>query len=175
MVADMAPRTRRIGKLEVSTAGLGCGNLASRLLTGKYRRGAALPDQVRLTRDLRGNEVRTYFPALLGDACFDVVEALERYAADRGRTLLELALGWLAAKSYVAGVIAGATRPEQVHANVAAVHAWALTGEEQRDVEQLTRVDVAYTWHPGVPEYSQPPAGTDSGAAPEVRTQAFRR
>jgi aryl-alcohol dehydrogenase-like predicted oxidoreductase len=45
-----------------------------------------------------------------------VVEKLEAFATNRGRTLLELAFGWLLSKSVVASVIAGATTPEQVDA-----------------------------------------------------------
>jgi aryl-alcohol dehydrogenase-like predicted oxidoreductase len=84
--------------------------LASGLLTGKYRRGQPPPEGTRLA----GN------PARLTDEAFDRVEALERYAEQRGRTLLEVAIGGLAAQPAVASVIAGATKPEQVRANVEA-------------------------------------------------------
>ncbi len=84
--------------------------LASGLLTGKYRRGEARPEGTRLSdRD----EVFT-------DEKFDVIEALERYAEERGVTLLDVAIGGLAAQPAVASVIAGATKPDQVRANAAA-------------------------------------------------------
>jgi aryl-alcohol dehydrogenase-like predicted oxidoreductase len=84
--------------------------LASGLLTGKYRRGEPAPDGTRLHgRDTAGT-----------DAQFDTIEALERYAAERGVSLLEVAIGGLAALPGVASVIAGATTPEQVRANAAA-------------------------------------------------------
>jgi aryl-alcohol dehydrogenase-like predicted oxidoreductase len=84
--------------------------LASGLLTGKYRRGQPRPEGTRLaTRD----EVFT-------DEAFDRLEALERFAEERGVTLLEVAIGGLAAQPAVASVIAGATRPEQVRSNAAA-------------------------------------------------------
>ena len=54
------------------------------------------------------------------DAAFDTVEALQRYADERGRSLLDVAIGGLAAQPTVASVIAGATSAEQVKANVAA-------------------------------------------------------
>ena len=54
----------------------------------------------------------------------------------RGRSLLELAFSWLAARPTVASVIAGATRPEQVEANLRAV-GWALTAEEFAEVDRL--------------------------------------
>jgi aryl-alcohol dehydrogenase-like predicted oxidoreductase len=56
-------------------------------------------------------------------------------------------------------VIAGARSPEQVSSNVAATHAWALTDAELREVDELTRIDVAYTIHSRSPAYSRPPHG----------------
>lgn len=93
--------------------------LASGLLTGKYRRGDAPPDGTRLAAS----------PERLTDEAFDRVEALERYAAERGRTLLEVAIGALLARAPVASVIAGATTPEQVRANAAA-GGWEATPAE---------------------------------------------
>ena len=84
--------------------------LASGLLTGKYRRGRPAPAGTRLVTR----------PEALSDDRFDGVEALERYAAERGVTLLDVAIGGLAAMPAVASVIAGATKPEQVRANAAA-------------------------------------------------------
>jgi aryl-alcohol dehydrogenase-like predicted oxidoreductase len=84
--------------------------LANGLLTGKYRRGERPPAGSRLEN--RGE--------LLTEENFTVVERLERFAAERGRGLLDVAIGALAAQPAVASVIAGATRPEQVRANVAA-------------------------------------------------------
>ena len=93
--------------------------LASGLLTGKYRRGRPAPAGSRL----EGRDER------LTDETFDRVEALERFAADRGHSLLELAIGALASTPGVASVIAGATTPEQVRANAAA-GAWVLSAAE---------------------------------------------
>jgi aryl-alcohol dehydrogenase-like predicted oxidoreductase len=84
--------------------------LANGLLTGKYRRGEPAPEGSRLAS----------LPDRLKQESFDTIEALEKYAAERGRTLLDVAIGGLAAKPAVASVIAGATKPEQVRANVAA-------------------------------------------------------
>jgi len=81
--------------------------LASGLLTGKYRRG-----EVATEGRLAGREI----PA----ERWQRVEALERFAAERGVSLLELAIGGLLAQPAVSCVIAGATTPEQVRANVAA-------------------------------------------------------
>ena len=65
----------------------------------------------------------------IDDETFDRIEALERFAAERGHTLLELAIGALASQPAIVSVIAGATTPEQVRANAAAA-AWRLTPEE---------------------------------------------
>ena len=81
--------------------------LASGLLTGKYRRGEVAAD---------GRLAGRVIP----DERFDRVEALQRFAEERGASLLEVAVGGLAAMPAIASVIAGATTPEQVRANVKA-------------------------------------------------------
>ncbi len=86
--------------------------LAYGLLTGKYRRGAPAPEGSRLRAADQSSR--------LASADFDRVEALEAFAAERGVSILEVALGGLGAQPAVASVIAGATRPEQVRANVEA-------------------------------------------------------
>jgi aryl-alcohol dehydrogenase-like predicted oxidoreductase len=94
--------------------------LASGLLTGKYKRAAPRPKGTRLAgRD----EVFT-------DETFDSIEVLERFAGERGVTLLDVAVGGLLAQPAVASVIAGATKPEQVRAN-------ARAGEWQPTVDDL--------------------------------------
>ena len=84
--------------------------LANGLLTGKYRRGEAAPEGTRLASR----------EGWLTDQRFDQIEALQRYADERGLSMLEVAIGGLAAQPAVSSVIAGATKPEQVVANVAA-------------------------------------------------------
>ena len=86
--------------------------LASGLLTGKYRRGESPPEGTRLGAPRAARA--------LSERNFDRVEALAAFAEERGRSLLELAFGWLLSTPAVSSVIAGATSPEQVRANVAA-------------------------------------------------------
>ena len=86
--------------------------LAYGLLTGKYTRGHSAPEGTRLAS--AGQRHR------LERADFDRVEALERYAEERGISILDVAIGGLAAQPAVVSVIAGATRPQQVEANVKA-------------------------------------------------------
>jgi aryl-alcohol dehydrogenase-like predicted oxidoreductase len=92
--------------------------LARGLLTGKFRRGAPVPEGTRLSGNLNVD------PETWGR-----LEALEAFATERGLTLLDVAIGGLAAMPAVASVIAGATKPEQVRANAAA-GAWEPTAED---------------------------------------------
>ncbi len=87
--------------------------LASGVLTGKYRRGQAPPAGTRLS-GVKQNE------GPLSDDVLVVVERLTEFAESRNRTMVELAIAWIAAHEPVASVISGATSAEQVHANVAA-------------------------------------------------------
>jgi aryl-alcohol dehydrogenase-like predicted oxidoreductase len=104
--------------------------LASGMLTGKYQRGQKPPEGTRLNR--WGDRASGF----LTDKMFDKVDALSGWTTERGRTLLELAFGWLEAKPVVASVIAGATKVEQVEANVAASR-WELTPDELAEVDRL--------------------------------------
>ena len=99
--------------------------LASGLLTGKYKRGAAAPDD---TRFAKAPALRDRYVTPRNE---DIVEKLQAFAKARGHTMLELAFSWLAARPQVASVIAGATRVEQVEQNVKAI-GWALSAEEDR-------------------------------------------
>jgi aryl-alcohol dehydrogenase-like predicted oxidoreductase len=93
--------------------------LASGLLTGKYKRGAPRPEGTRLAdRD-----------GVFTEETWERLEALERFAADRGVTLLQVAIRGLLARPTVSSVIAGATKPEQVRANVEAAE-WEPTSED---------------------------------------------
>ncbi len=100
--------------------------LASGLLTGKYRRGEAAPAGTRLADRAR----------VATDEQFDVVEAVARFAADRGISMIDVAIGALLAKTPVSTVIAGATKPEQVRANVAAAR-WAPSDSDLTELEEL--------------------------------------
>jgi aryl-alcohol dehydrogenase-like predicted oxidoreductase len=100
--------------------------LASGLLTGKYRRGAAAPSGTRLAAR---EQVAT-------EEQFEVLDALARYAQERGVSLLEVAFGGLLARPVVSSVIAGATKPEQVIANAAAAR-WVPSDEDLAELGSL--------------------------------------
>ncbi|GAB2584639.1 aldo/keto reductase [Microlunatus antarcticus] len=101
--------------------------LASGLLTGKYKRGADAPAGSRLAAQ----------PDRVAEADFDTIEALEKFAADRGASMLQVAVGGLAAMPTVGSVIAGATSVEQVRSNVEA-GTWVPTSEDLAELRRLT-------------------------------------
>ena len=109
--------------------------LASGFLTGKYRRGEPLPEGTRLAAWQQAMPGR--IAALTAEGNFDTLEALEAYAGERGRSILDLALSWLASDPAVSSVIAGATKAEQIEANVASTLAWRLTTEEFAEVDAI--------------------------------------
>jgi len=87
--------------------------LASGLLTGKYKRNEPMPKDGRLAHSARHS-------GFISDRNWSLVEKLEAVALRSGHSMLELAFGWLLGKPMVASVIAGATKPEQIEANVKA-------------------------------------------------------
>jgi len=105
--------------------------LADGLLTGKYRRGAAPPQGARLATNQRAAE-RT-----LTERNWTVVDRLTTFCEERGCSLLQLTFGWLLRRPAVASVIAGASTPEQVAANVAAAQ-WSLSRKDMDEVDRLT-------------------------------------
>jgi aryl-alcohol dehydrogenase-like predicted oxidoreductase len=102
--------------------------LASGLLTGKYRKGQPPPPGSRLAG---GSE------ELINDERLDLVERLMAFAEQRGHTILELAMSWLASQPEIATVIAGATSAEQVRANAEAVAAWRLGEDDFAELDDL--------------------------------------
>lgn len=106
--------------------------LASGFLTGKYRQGQDLPAGTRLAN------AGPMAARMLTDKNYEMLGKLEDFAEQRGKTMVDLAIGWLASLSHVGSVIAGATRPEQIDQNVAAGE-WRLTAEELAEVDALSR------------------------------------
>lgn len=104
--------------------------LASGFLTGKYHRGEPPRQGTRLAAWGKRGE------AALNDRNFDRLEALNRWAEQRGRRILDLAFAWLLGHGAVSSVIAGATSPEQVQANARCAE-WILTPEEVSEVRAL--------------------------------------
>jgi aryl-alcohol dehydrogenase-like predicted oxidoreductase len=108
--------------------------LAYGLLTGKYRRGEAAPSGSRLEAQ----------SDRLQNADWDRIEALQAFASARDISVLELAIGGLAAQPAVSSVIAGATGPEQVAANAAAAR-WIPTAADLDELSEIGRPGQSYT------------------------------
>ena len=114
----------------------GCGllpyfPLASGLLTGKYKQ-TAMPAGARLT-DMPTFANRIY----LTDENFEIVDKLNAFAKKAGHSILELAFGWMASRPTTASIIAGATRPEQIDANVEAI-GWVMSRSEIDEVDKIS-------------------------------------
>ena len=90
--------------------------LARGLLTGKYRRGQPPPPGTRLSA-----AAPEQYERLASEENLKAVERLTDVANEHGRLVAQLAIAWLLTRPMVASVIAGATSPEQVHANASAV------------------------------------------------------
>jgi aryl-alcohol dehydrogenase-like predicted oxidoreductase len=118
--AEVAPACERLGVSILPFFPLERG-----LLTGKYRRGEEGPEGTRLAGSTPGT-----------DAQFDVVEAIEAFAAARGIDPIDVAIAGLAAQPAVASVIAGATRPEQIRANVATLR-WSPSAEDLAELDRI--------------------------------------
>jgi aryl-alcohol dehydrogenase-like predicted oxidoreductase len=105
--------------------------LANGLLTGKYRRNTPLPEGARLQTTARLAE------RYLTERNWEMAEKLGDFCDARGHTLLELAFSWLLQRPNVASVIAGATTPAQIEANVKAAD-WRLTREDMDEIDAIT-------------------------------------
>jgi aryl-alcohol dehydrogenase-like predicted oxidoreductase len=104
--------------------------LANGLLTGKYVNRDQYPEGSRFDRIsiIRG---------MVGDDDWNTLDALAKFAVDRGMSMTHLAISWLLTKPVVASVIAGASRPEQIRDNVAAVGV-SLTSADLAELDIIT-------------------------------------
>jgi aryl-alcohol dehydrogenase-like predicted oxidoreductase len=105
--------------------------LASGLLTGKYKRNAPMPQGARITA------ARIFQDNYLTEENWQIVERLEDFCETRGKKLLDLAVSWLLANPTVSSVIAGATKAEQLAANVKAAE-WQLSADEMAQIDRIS-------------------------------------
>lgn len=105
--------------------------LASGLLTGKYAPNKPAPE------DSRFHALKGLADRYLTESNWRIVQRLQNFCAQRGRTLLELAFTWLLARPTVGSVIAGATTPEQVEQNAKTADD-ILTPEELAEIDEMT-------------------------------------
>lgn len=103
--------------------------LAGGFLTGKYRRGQPAPAGSR-------GETSAYVKGYMTDKNYTVIEALEAWSAASDHSLAELAEAWLLAQPSVCSVISGATRIEQIQANVRGAE-WKLSAEDLVEINTI--------------------------------------
>jgi aryl-alcohol dehydrogenase-like predicted oxidoreductase len=106
--------------------------LAGGFLSGKYQRGKPLPKDARLAYSSH------HASDVINDRNWSMMEALREFATKTGRSLLDVAFGWLLAKPVTASVIAGASTPAQVELNVNAGHT-VLSAEDLAALDRMTR------------------------------------
>lgn len=124
--ADLIPALGELGMSLIPYSPLAAG-----FLSGKFERSQPLPSGSRLAMVPRLSE------RYLNDRNWLVLEQLLAYAAKHQRSLLELALSWLASRNSVCSVIAGAMSPEQVEANVTAM-GWRLSPTNIAEIDAIT-------------------------------------
>jgi aryl-alcohol dehydrogenase-like predicted oxidoreductase len=110
-------------------------------LTGKIRRGQPLPDNSRL------HKTADMGPPVQDEHVFRVVDALDKVAAETGKTVPQIALNWLLQRPTVATVVVGARNEEQLRQNLGAV-GWNLTADQVKTLDDASQVTLPYPyWH----------------------------
>jgi aryl-alcohol dehydrogenase-like predicted oxidoreductase len=112
--------------------------LAQGVLTGKYRPGEAPPRDSRA----KNSKMNRFIKQWLTDDILEAVDRLRPVAEGAGLTMSQLALAWILRQPNVASAIVGATRPEQVHENVAAAGV-TLSDDTLRAIDDALRTVVA--------------------------------
>jgi aryl-alcohol dehydrogenase-like predicted oxidoreductase len=110
-------------------------------LTGKIRRGQALPKESRLHKTAENG------PQMPDEYLFNVVDALDEVAKETGKTIPQVALNWLLQRPTVSTVIMGARNEEQLKQNLASA-GWKLTAAQIAKLDAASDVTPAYPyWH----------------------------
>ena len=110
-------------------------------LTGKIRRGQALPEGSRL------HDTAQWGPPVETERLFRVVDALETVAAETGRTVPQIAIAWLLTRPTVSSVIIGARNEAQLRDNLGAV-GWSLEPSHIMRLDEASAVMPAYPYYP---------------------------
>ena len=106
--------------------------LAQGMLTGKYLNG--IPDGSRMQTE--GKKARGLSEKMLSDANLHSLRLLNEMAEKRGQSMAQMALSWLLKDDRVTSVLIGASRPEQLDENVAALKNLRFTAEELAEIDQ---------------------------------------
>lgn len=110
-------------------------------LTGKLRRGAAIPEVSRLHATAEAG------PPVSDELLFRVIDAIDEIAAETGKTTAQIAINWLLQRPTVATVVIGARNEEQLRQNLGAV-GWNLTLEQVARLDAASAVTLPYPyWH----------------------------
>ncbi len=123
-------------------------------LTGKLRRGQALPETTRLQSKLSNDKG----PPVPNEHVFKVVDAIDGIAKETGKTVTQIALNWLLQRPTVSTIIVGARNEEQLRQNLGAV-GWNLTPAQVAKLDAASATTLAYPyWHQrGFPELNPAP------------------
>ena len=110
-------------------------------LTGKIRRGQPLPQVSRL------HKIAEAGPPVADEFLYTVVDALDRVAAQTGKTVPQVALNWVLRRPTVSSVIIGARNEEQLRQNLEAA-GWNLTADQVTALDKASETQAAYPyWH----------------------------
>lgn len=124
-------------------------------LTGKVRRGQPIPAGSRL------HETAQAGPPVDDEHLYDIVDVLDRIAADTGRSVPQIALNWLLTRPTVATVLIGARNEEQLRQNLGAV-GWQLDPEHRAALDAASATTPPYPYYPyhRLPDFTRlnPPA-----------------
>jgi len=110
-------------------------------LTGKLRRGQPLPEGSRLHKTAEAG------PQVANEYLYSVVDALDKVAAETGKTVPQVALNWLLQRPTVSSVIVGARNEEQLKQNLGSI-GWELTPEQVKKLDAASELTKTYPyWH----------------------------
>jgi aryl-alcohol dehydrogenase-like predicted oxidoreductase len=110
-------------------------------LTGKLRRGQALPAESRL------HDTADYGPPVDEELLYRIVDVLDEIAAETGKAVPEIAINWLLARPTVSSVIIGARNEAQLRQNLGAV-GWSLTPDQVSRLDKASSVTAPYPYSP---------------------------
>jgi aryl-alcohol dehydrogenase-like predicted oxidoreductase len=110
-------------------------------LTGKIRRGKALPESSRL------HATESFAPPVDQERLYRVVDALDDVSEETGKTIPQIALNWLLQRPTVATILVGARNEEQLRENLGAI-GWNLTRDQVARLDAASAVTPPYPYYP---------------------------
>ena len=117
--------------------------LASGMLSGKYRRHGAAPENARVAQG--GSPVHS--DTIDNERLYNIVDALDEIAEETGKTVAQVSLNWLLQRPTVDNIIIGARNEDQLKQNLGAT-GWNLTPEQVKKLDRVSEVLPPYPyWH----------------------------